>query len=65
MNEKRSYIVSIFECVIHSRVHVVMIKGHEEGVHNNAQSDEQVNERIENDERQILKTKTIVLNGDY
>ena len=33
----------------------MMIQGHEECVDNNAQSDEQIDERIENDERQILK----------
>ena len=34
-----------------------MIQGHEEGVDHNAQGDEEVDERIEDDERQVLKRK--------
>ena len=51
------YIVSVLECVVHSRVHVVVVEGHEEGVDDDAQRDEQVNERVEDDERQILQKK--------
>ena len=55
--QKWFYIVSVLECVVHSRVHVVVVEGHEEGVDDNAQRDEQVNERVEDDERQILQKK--------
>ena len=53
--QKWFYIVSVLECVVHSRVHVVVVEGHEEGVDDDAQRDEQVNERVEDDERQILQ----------
>jgi hypothetical protein len=32
-----------------------MVEGHEQGVDHDAQGDEQVDERVEYDERQILK----------
>jgi hypothetical protein len=50
-----SYIVSVLECVVHSRVHVVVVERHEQRVDDDAQRDEQVDERIENDERQVLQ----------
>jgi len=33
----------------------VVVEGHEEGVDDDAQGDEEIDERIENDERQILE----------
>ena len=42
--QKWFYIVSVLECVVHSRVHVVVVEGHEEGVDDDAQRDEQVDE---------------------
>ena len=54
-----SYIVSIFEGIVHAGVHVVVVEGHEEGVDDDAQGDEEIDERIENDERQILEKKTL------
>ena len=52
-----SYIVSIFEGIVHAGVHVVVVEGHEEGVDDDAQGDEEIDERIKNDERQILEKK--------
>ncbi len=33
----------------------MVVEGHEEGVDDDAQGDEEIDERIENDERQILE----------
>lgn len=49
------YIVSVLKSIIHSRVHVVMVKSHEKRVDHDAQGDEEVNEGIKYDERQVLK----------
>ncbi len=40
----------MLEGALHARVHVVMVEGHEHGVHHDAERDEQVHERVEHDE---------------
>jgi len=40
----------VLEGALHARVHVVMVEGHEHGVHHDAERDEQVHERVEHDE---------------
>jgi hypothetical protein len=40
----------VLERALHARVHVVMVEGHEHGVHHDAERDEQVHERVEHDE---------------
>ncbi len=40
----------MLERALHARVHVVMVEGHEHGVHHDAERDEQVHERVEHDE---------------
>ena len=62
--QKWFYIVSVLECVVHSRVHVVVVEGHEEGVDDDAQRDEQVDEGIEDDERQVLKSHRTQIRHD-
>lgn len=48
--EKKSHIISNLKDVVHRRIRVVVIEGHEGGVDNNAEGDEQINEGIEHDE---------------
>ena len=55
LERAHTYIVSMLERALHAGVHVVMVQRHEHGVHHNAQRDEQVHERIENDERKKLR----------
>lgn len=44
---KYTYIITTFKSFIHFRVHVVMVKSHEEGIDDNTESDEKLDERVE------------------
>ena len=50
-----TYKISIFENFGEWRIHIVMIQSHEKGVDHNAQGYKEVDERIEDDERQVLE----------
>lgn len=49
-----AYIVSGLEHPIHLLVHVVVIQGHEERVDDDAECDEELDERIEDQQRHVL-----------
>lgn len=49
-----AYIVSGLEHSIHLLVHVVVIQGHEERVDDDAECDEELDERIEDQQRHVL-----------
>lgn len=54
MGRANAYIVSGLEHPIHLLVHVVVIQGHEERVDDDAECDEELDERIEDQQRHVL-----------
>ncbi len=54
-----TYIVAVLERALHARVHVVVVQGHEHGVHHDAQCDEQIHERVEHDEGEKLRQPAV------
>ncbi len=54
-----THIVAILQGGIHSRIHVVVVQGHEQRVDDNAERDKQVDEGVEDHERQVLKRHDI------
>ena len=54
VRRNKTYVIAVLERVADARVHVVVIERHEGRVDHDAESDEQIDERIEDDERQEL-----------
>ena len=48
-SENKSHIISNLKDIVHRRIGIVVIEGHEGGVDDNAESDEQINEGVEHD----------------
>lgn len=48
-SENKSHIISNLKDVVHRRIGVMMIEGHEGSVDNNAEGDEQIDEGVEHD----------------
>ena len=52
--EPSTYIIAVLQRAHHAGVHVVVVQGHEERVHHDAERDEQVHKRVEHDKREKL-----------
>ena len=52
-----TYIVSIFERFCNPWIHIMMIQSHEKSVDHYTQGNKEVDERIKDDERQVLEER--------
>ena len=60
-SENKSHIISNLKDVVHCGIRVVVIQGHEGGVDDNAEGDEQIDEGVEHDKGEKFREPDIAI----